>query len=338
MNPAPTSFVVDPMVEGMMDAVESPAPAEVPTEPLPTPPSPQERRTRSALSSVSVPAAEARELRECENSRFSFSVRPLIRGIFGLEGRYVPNADFSKPAKLMDKQDFFLRLQSIFNNMVKDGNYDIPDDDLRAIKAAVWSGDFGKIEARLLEANTKLGIEGEETHKFVVTAGAMLASFCAQAIGPDPYWAFSHETAAYFEERAKSYSRSMARVAADRKAKREPSKEDLESEGLIKANIEVIHEIVSVLRRRKFEALYKDLSKLPEKTREAAVMKRQSAIVSNVSFLSSKNWKYLDFDKETKTVHLAVPYRDVFSKDFSRLVSYYREKKSLAAINVYLTK
>lgn len=117
-----------------------------------------QRTTRTASGqSAARPGSGNRDvLGECENSKFSFSVRPLLRGIFGLEAKFVPNPDFSKAEKLIDKQEFFLRLQSIFNNMVKSGVYQISDDDLKSIKESVWTGDFSKIRAKFSEVNSKL--------------------------------------------------------------------------------------------------------------------------------------------------------------------------------------
>lgn len=113
-------------------------------------------RSAAARMAPAIPDDSSGRLGESENSKFSFSVRPLLRGMFGFESRYVPNPDFSKSEKLIDKQEFFIRLQSIFNNMAKTGVYQVSDEDLRSIKRSVWTGDLGKVRDKFYEVNSRL--------------------------------------------------------------------------------------------------------------------------------------------------------------------------------------
>lgn len=93
-----------------------------------------------------------------------------------------------------------------------------------------------------------------------ITADGILSNLCAQAMGSNSYWTYSKDVDAAFSARMKDYNAATSRIRSARAAGKSPDPSDLEIESLLRASIEIIHEIVSVVSGRKFEALFKDLS------------------------------------------------------------------------------
>lgn len=66
-------------------------------------------------------------------------------------------------------------------------------------------------------------------------------------MGSNSYWAYSQDVDAAFSDRMKEYRTAVARAQSERKAGRTPDPADVETESLLKASIEIIHEMVSVM-------------------------------------------------------------------------------------------